>query len=91
MKSRVRRDGDDLIVPIPRVVADAAGLEEDRRVDVRANGKQIVIESPDEDDLTLDEMLDLITDENKHDLMDWGPPVGKEVWWPQAVPDPILS
>jgi antitoxin MazE len=80
MKSRVRREGDTFVVSIPRVVADAADLKEDHEVDVRANGKQIVIESPDEDDLTLDEMLDRITDENKHDLVDWGPPIGKEVW-----------
>ncbi|MEA2574560.1 MAG: Helix-turn-helix domain [Chloroflexia bacterium] len=28
----------------------------------------------------LDEMLSRVTPENRHDLVDWGPPTGKEVW-----------
>lgn len=31
-------------------------------------------------DLTLEEMLAGITDENRHEEIDFGPPVGKEVW-----------
>ena len=30
-------------------------------------------------DMTLDEMIDQISNENRHDLIDFGPPVGKEV------------
>ena len=29
---------------------------------------------------TLEELLDKITPENRHEEVDWGPPVGKEVW-----------
>lgn len=29
---------------------------------------------------TLEELISRITDENRHDLVDWGPPVGNEVW-----------
>jgi antitoxin component of MazEF toxin-antitoxin module len=36
--------------------------------------------TPLEEDLSLDEMLDQVTDENRHGLLDWGPAVGKEVW-----------
>lgn len=32
-----------------------------------------------EDDLTLEEMLLTVTDENRHDLVDWGKDVGREV------------
>lgn len=31
-------------------------------------------------DLSLEEMLARITPENLHDEVDWGAPVGKEVW-----------
>ena len=26
------------------------------------------------------QLVDAITEENQHDLLDWGPPVGKEIW-----------
>ena len=29
---------------------------------------------------TLDELIAGITPENRHDEIDWGPPVGKEIW-----------
>jgi antitoxin MazE len=29
---------------------------------------------------TLDELVDRITPENRHDEVDWGRPVGKEAW-----------
>jgi antitoxin component of MazEF toxin-antitoxin module len=29
---------------------------------------------------TLEELVAGITDENRHDEVDWGPPVGNEVW-----------
>jgi antitoxin component of MazEF toxin-antitoxin module len=44
-----------------------------------ATGGDLVI-SRSEDDLSLDELLDRVTEENKHELLDWGAPVGKEVW-----------
>jgi len=28
----------------------------------------------------LEELVAQITDDNKHELVDWGPPVGGEVW-----------
>ncbi len=28
----------------------------------------------------LDELISGITEENRHDLIDWGDPVGREVW-----------
>jgi antitoxin component of MazEF toxin-antitoxin module len=30
--------------------------------------------------LTLEELVAGITEENRHDEVDWGPPVGNEVW-----------
>ena len=36
--------------------------------------------SMDEEHHTLEELAAKITPENRHELVDWGPPVGKEVW-----------
>ena len=31
-------------------------------------------------EMTLDELIANITPENRHEVFDWGPPVGKEIW-----------
>ena len=77
MKTRViRRDGETVVV-IPAELAMPEPLPDE--VEVRMRGQEIVIR-PSDDDLSLDELLDRVTEENKHDLLDWGPPVGKEIW-----------
>lgn len=77
MKTRViRRDGETVIV-IPEELPVAQPLPDE--VEVRVRGGEIVISASD-DDLSLDELLDRVTEQNEHELLDWGPPVGKEVW-----------
>src|SRR5581483_6977329 len=36
-------------------------------------------EPPSEPPLTLEELVSRITDENRHEEIDWGPPVGREI------------
>jgi antitoxin component of MazEF toxin-antitoxin module len=36
--------------------------------------------TPDQCAFTLDDLLAEVTDENRHDEVDWGPSVGKEAW-----------
>jgi len=31
-------------------------------------------------EVTLDELIAKITPENRHEVFDWGSPVGKEIW-----------
>ena len=54
-------------------------FELDLEVDVRVEGNRMIIE-PVRPPIDLDAMLATITPENSHELIDWGPPVGKEVW-----------
>jgi len=65
----IRRDG-ELSVPIPADVAEREGLKEGMVVEVMPAG----------DHPTLEELLEGITEENRHDYVDWGPPVGNEEW-----------
>ena len=77
MKTRViRRDGETVVV-IPADLPMTQPLPDE--VDVSVRDGELVI-SPSDDDLSLDELLDRVTDQNKHELLDWGAPVGKEVW-----------
>ena len=65
-----RRDG-ELIVVIPEEVAKAEGMDENTVVAIHpAHPVEY---------MTLDEMCAHITPENRHDAVDWGPDVGKEI------------
>jgi len=76
MKARVIRRGGEVAVVIPEDIAETK-LREVSEVEVEVRGTDVVISQP---EMTLDEMIDQITNENRHDLIDFGPPVGKEVW-----------
>jgi antitoxin MazE len=79
MDGKIRRWGNSLAVRIPKAFAEEAGLDENSNVDISVEGKTITIR-PARKKYTLDELLKGITPENRHELVDWGPPVGKEIW-----------
>jgi antitoxin MazE len=80
MKTRVQKWGNSLALRIPKAFADEVQLTEDGAVDVTVrNGKLIVVPIP-QAEYTLEEMVSRITPENRHDEIDTGAPVGKEVW-----------
>jgi antitoxin component of MazEF toxin-antitoxin module len=76
MKTRViRRDGETVVV-IPAELPMAQPLPDEVFINVRGGEIVITVEqSP-----TLEELVAGITDENRHEETDWGPPVGKEIW-----------
>jgi antitoxin component of MazEF toxin-antitoxin module len=69
MRSKIVRRGGELIVVIPEEVACHENLKENAEVDVLT----VPAGEP-----TLAEMLAQITEENQHEYVDWGPPVGNE-------------
>lgn len=79
MTCHIRRWGNSAAIRLPSQVLAAAGLKPDDRVEVREENGEVVI-SKAAGDLSLDELIDRITPENRHDVIDWGPPVGKEIW-----------
>jgi antitoxin MazE len=80
MNMYVRRWGNSAAVRIPAATLDAAGLKPDDQINVREENGRIVIEKARQPALSLDELIDGITPENRHEETDWGPPVGKEFW-----------
>ena len=81
MNMHIRRWGNSAAVRIPAATLDAAGLKPDDRVEVREENGRIVIEKAGPEELTLEWLLEGITPENVHPETDFGPPVGKEIWW----------
>jgi antitoxin MazE len=77
MKGKIQKWGNSLALRIPLNLAKQAGLKEGSVVDVVGTPEQVVIKKPRE---SLEDMIKKITPENRHEELDWGPPVGKEVW-----------
>ena len=80
MNMFVRRWGNSAAVRIPAATLAAAGLKPDDPVEVREENGRIVIERVSPKAVTLEWLLEGITPENLHEEIDFGPPVGKEVW-----------
>jgi antitoxin MazE len=60
-------------------VLEASQLRLDQRVDVREEGGRIVIEPLPPARYDIDALVAGITDENRHDPVDMGKPVGGEI------------
>jgi antitoxin MazE len=76
---RVARWGNSLAVRIPQALAEQARLDEGAEVEVSVEDETLSIRRR-PPRYTLDELLDQVTPENRHDETDWGEPQGKEVW-----------
>ena len=79
MTVRVKRIAGALTLVIPDDVAAAAGISDDTEVSLTATtaGGVVAKKKP---KYTLEELVAKIIPENRHELTDFGPPVGNEVW-----------
>ena len=80
MKARVKKWGNSASVRIPAAVLQAAKLALEDSVDVREEAGRIVIEPLQRKEFSLSELINKITPRNLHKEVDFGKPVGKEVW-----------
>lgn len=80
MQGVVKRWGNSAAIRIPAAVLDAAKVRIDQPVDAREEGGRIVIEKLEPGRYDVDAMVADITDENRHDPVDFGTPVGRESW-----------
>jgi antitoxin MazE len=67
--------GNSLALRIPQSIAAQLGVKENSNVSLELEGDRLVIKRGQ----TLEEMLELVTDKNKHELADLGVPRGKEM------------
>lgn len=73
------KTGNSQAVRIPKSVLERARLLEGDELEIRVGEGCITIQ-PLTPKLTLESLVAGITPENRHQELDWGPPVGKEVW-----------
>lgn len=80
MKTRVQKWGHSLAVRIPKSFASETGLGVDSSVDISVVDGKLVVVPTDTPDLSLETLLEHVTDANIHDEIDTGPAVGREAW-----------
>ncbi|MDR7232399.1 antitoxin MazE [Caulobacter sp. BE264] len=76
----VKKWGNSASVRIPARVMAAADLHIDQAVDVREEGGRIIIEPIRAPEYDLNAMLAEMEPETFHEDVDFGAPIGKEVW-----------
>ncbi len=76
----VKKWGNSASVRIPASVMAAAALSIDQAVDVREDNGRIIIEPVQTPVYDLDTLLDQMSPATFPDDIDFGPPVGGEVW-----------
>jgi len=78
----IRKWGNSIAVRLPKDSARKFGLRDGVTVRLVEEEKThtLSIRPLKSREYTLKELVSLITPENRHEEIDWGPPVGKEVW-----------
>jgi antitoxin MazE len=80
MQTNVQKWGNSLGVRIPRPLADQAQISEGSAVEIEEEDGVITIRVLAPKEYALDDLVEEITDENRHEEVSTGSPVGNEVW-----------
>jgi antitoxin MazE len=80
MRTRVQKWGNSLALRIPKSFATEAGLRNESPVEISLEEGKLVIMPVVEQELTLEQLLAQVTEENVHHEIDTGPAAGRETW-----------
>ena len=80
MRTRIRKWGNSLALRIPKPFAKEVGLDRDVAVDVSLEEGKLVVVPVTESPPTLEQLLENVTEENRHREVDTGPAIGEEAW-----------
>lgn len=78
MRTRIQKWGNSLAVRIPRPFAEEAHIEENSAVEVSVRSGKLVIAPVAE--ITLASLVEQITEDNRHEEVSTGQPIGNEIW-----------
>lgn len=84
MKVAFQKWGNSLALRVPKAFADEIGASDGRAAEMTVSNGRLVIEiartQRRKRRYTIDELVAGITPDNRHGEVDWGTPVGNEVW-----------
>lgn len=81
MVTKIQKWGNSLALRIPTALAEEAGLEQGKPVDVRYVNGELRIRKRRRKRYNREEMLASVPDDFDEGEWDIGPPVGHEIWW----------
>ncbi len=80
MKSTVQKWGNSLAIRVPKSFASEIDLYQGAEIDLVLLENKIQIKPIKKKKITLDDLLNQVTEENIHNEVDTGTPSGKEIW-----------
>jgi antitoxin MazE len=82
MKTAFLRWGNSLALRVPSAFAKEVGASEGKRAEMTIENGALVVKvtTRKRRRYDLEQLIDQITEENRHPEIDWGPAVGNEVW-----------
>jgi len=80
VKARIQKWGNSLALRIPKSFAAHSNIEQGSVVDLSLDNGRMIVEAAKEQEYSLEELLARVTKKNLHSEVDFGAPVGKEVW-----------
>ena len=80
MQTQVKKWGNSLALRIPKSLAEQLALKTNTEVEIQVVGDQLMIKPLPEPELTLEDLLAQITEENLHQEVETGAAVGQEFW-----------
>lgn len=80
MVAKAQKWGNSLAVRLPKSMAEECGIRADSPVEITRQEDCIIIKSAAKKQISLDVLLDGITEENLHGEAKSGKPVGREAW-----------
>lgn len=80
MRTRIRKWGNSLAVRVPKAFVKETRLSYGSEVDMTLDDGKIVLEPVSASPPSLSELLDGVDEDNIHEEIDAGQPVGREAW-----------
>ena len=80
MRTKVQKWGNSLALRIPKTFAEELQIAPEAVVELTLEDGKLVLAPPAADVYQLEQLLDRITADNRHEESDWGAPVGLESW-----------
>ena len=80
MKATIQKWGNSLALRIPKSFATHSRIQQGSVVDLSLDNGRMIVEPTREEEYSLQDLLARVTKKNLHAEVDFGAPVGKEVW-----------
>jgi antitoxin MazE len=80
MRSTIQKWGNSLAVRIPHTLAKEAGMTTGTAVEITLEKGKLVLAPVKDPKYTLEELMKSVTKQNLHPEIDFGGPVGREIW-----------